>query len=99
MLNPKDGNMGLNVGYFYLGRFQIPVCSVEAPSADERLGVTSVVWILVFLFVPETASLTSEQIDDYFLAGWRAWRTSTARNKKIASGEDFSERRYGKSDP
>ena len=40
--------------------------------------------VLTFLFVPETARLTLEQIDDYFFSGKPAWTTSTSRNKKIA---------------
>lgn len=43
--------------------------------------------ILTYLFVPETARLTLEQIDEYFFSGRAAWRTSTGRNKKIAKGE------------
>jgi SP family sugar:H+ symporter-like MFS transporter len=43
--------------------------------------------VLVFLLVPETARLTLEQIDDHFLSGRAAWRTSTSRNRKIAKGE------------
>ena len=49
-------------------------------------GVTVVMLILNFLFVPETARLSLEQIDDYFASERRAWKTSTSRNKKIASG-------------
>ena len=50
-------------------------------------GVTVVMFILFFLFVPETARLSLEQIDDYFASGRRAWKTSISRNKKIAKGE------------
>lgn len=42
--------------------------------------------VLVFLMVPETAQLTLEQIDEHFLSGRAAWRTSTKRNKRIAQG-------------
>jgi hypothetical protein len=41
----------------------------------------------VFLLVPETARLTLEQIDDYWLSGRKAWKTSTSRNKKIILGQ------------
>ena len=50
-------------------------------------GVTIAVLIFVFLSVPETSRLTLEQIDNYFLSGRMAWRTSTGRNKAIATGE------------
>lgn len=53
-----------------------------------HFGVSVALFILVFLFVPETARLTLEQIDDYFTSGRKAWHTSTARNKQIASGQD-----------
>ncbi|CAI7651797.1 unnamed protein product [Penicillium bialowiezense] len=65
MLNPKYGNMGANVGYFYF-------------------GVAISVLILTYLFVPETARLTLEQIDDLFVRGDRPWRTSLKRNAAIA---------------
>lgn len=65
MLNPKYGNMGPNVGYFYF-------------------GVTIAVLSLAWIFVPETARLTLEQIDDYFMSGEKAWRTSTKKNAEIA---------------
>ena len=42
-----------------------------------------------FFFVPETARLTLEQIDDYFTLGRRAWSTSTRRNKLIANGSAY----------
>jgi SP family sugar:H+ symporter-like MFS transporter len=44
-------------------------------------------WILTFLLVPETTQLTLEQIDDHFLSGRKAWKTSTSRNKKIGKGQ------------
>lgn len=43
-------------------------------------GVTVVIAILVFLLVPETATLSLEQIDDLFYSGIRPWRTSRASN-------------------
>ena len=43
--------------------------------------------VLVFLLVPETARLTLEQIDEHYLSGRAAWRTSLGRNKKIAKQE------------
>ncbi|KAJ5104764.1 hypothetical protein NUU61_002111 [Penicillium alfredii] len=47
-------------------------------------GVTIVMMILVFLFVPETARLTLEQIDDLFTSEVSAWQTSTAKNRSIS---------------
>lgn len=41
----------------------------------------------LFLILPENARLTLEQIDEYFVSGRKAWKTSLARNKRIASGE------------
>jgi len=52
-------------------------------------GVTFVMAVLTFLFVPETARLTLEQIDDYFASGRPAWKTSTGRNRKIAGGTEW----------
>lgn len=46
-------------------------------------GVTMVVVTLVYLLVPETACLTLEQIDDSFNSGIKAWKTSTAQNKRL----------------
>jgi SP family sugar:H+ symporter-like MFS transporter len=57
-------------------------------------GVTTAMLILTWLFVPETARLTLEQLDDYFASGRPAWRTSLARNKKIARMEE-SDRAVG----
>ncbi|KAJ5512680.1 hypothetical protein N7463_002232 [Penicillium fimorum] len=48
-------------------------------------GVTAVIVILTFLLVPETAGLTLEQIDDGFNSGIKAWKTSLAKNKAVAS--------------
>ncbi|KAJ6046426.1 hypothetical protein N7444_007680 [Penicillium canescens] len=50
-------------------------------------GVTVVIAVLTFLLVPETASLTLEQIDDQFNSGIKAWETSVVRNKAIASSK------------
>jgi MFS transporter, SP family, sugar:H+ symporter len=47
---------------------------------------------MVFLFVPETARLSLEQIDDHFLPGKKAWRTSVKRNKTIERGQDLGEK-------
>lgn len=55
-------------------------------------GISALQITLVFLFIPETASLTLEQIDDYFASGRKAWRTSTRRNKLIAAGKLVEER-------
>jgi MFS transporter, SP family, sugar:H+ symporter len=65
MINPRYGNMGTNVGYFYF-------------------GLTMILLALIVLFVPETARLKLEQIDDYFESGVPAWKTSLAKNKKVA---------------
>ena len=43
-------------------------------------GVTVIIAILVFLLVPETATLSLEQIDDLFYSGIRPWKTSRASN-------------------
>ncbi|KAF5012543.1 hypothetical protein FDECE_1410 [Fusarium decemcellulare] len=48
-------------------------------------GITIVIIILTFLFVPETAKLSLEQVDEYFLGGEPAWKTSMAKNKRIAA--------------
>lgn len=50
-------------------------------------AVNVVSFVLTFLFVPETAKLTLEQIDEYFASGVPAWRTSIRKNKKLAKGE------------
>jgi hypothetical protein len=49
-------------------------------------GVTFVMIQLIFWFVPETARLTLEQVDDCFATGRGAWKTSLPRNKKLAAG-------------
>ena len=51
-------------------------------------GTSAIMVVLVFLFVPETARLTLEQIDDYFASGRKAWRTNTGRNKMITRGDE-----------
>ena len=66
MINPHNGNMGTNVGYFYF-------------------GVQTVTAIILFFIVPETARLSLEQLDRYFTSGQKAWRTSLAQNKRLAS--------------
>lgn len=48
-------------------------------------GVTMVAIILIFLFVPETARLTLEQVNDHFISGRRAWKTSLGKNKKMVT--------------
>lgn len=53
-----------------------------------HFGVSVALAALMWLFVPETARLTLEQIDEYFASGRAAWRTSTGRNKLIASGRE-----------
>ena len=52
-------------------------------------GMDFAIFILLFLMIPETARLSLEQIDDYFVSGRKPWRTSLSRNKKIALGETF----------
>ena len=52
-------------------------------------GLDILLFIVLFLYMPETARLTLKQIDDYFASGRRAWRTSIKRNKKIAKGEIY----------
>lgn len=49
-------------------------------------AVNAVSFALTFLFVPETANLTLEQIDEYFMSGVPAWRTSIRKNKLLAKG-------------
>ncbi|KAJ3549220.1 hypothetical protein NM208_g601 [Fusarium decemcellulare] len=48
-------------------------------------GITIVIIVLTFLFVPETAKLSLEQVDEYFLGGEPAWKTGMAKNKRIAA--------------
>ena len=50
-------------------------------------GIDVILFIVIFLYMPETARLTLEQIDDYFASGRRAWKTSIRLNKQIAKGE------------
>ncbi|KAJ5752107.1 hypothetical protein N7520_009024 [Penicillium odoratum] len=54
-------------------------------------GVTVVIAVLIFLLVPETASLTLEEIDNVFDSKIPPWKTSVAGNKKIAQrrGEEL----------
>ena len=53
------------------------------------LGTNIVAFLLAFAFLPETARLSLEQLDDYFESGRKAWNTSITRNKKIARGEIY----------
>ena len=46
-------------------------------------GLTVIVLGLVFLFIPETARISLEQIDDYFTSNKRAWTTSIQKNKRL----------------
>ncbi|KIW93326.1 uncharacterized protein Z519_05931 [Cladophialophora bantiana CBS 173.52] len=48
-------------------------------------GVTFVITLLIFWFVPETARLTLEQVDDYFATARPAWKTSLPGNKQLAT--------------
>ncbi|KEF59787.1 uncharacterized protein A1O9_04635 [Exophiala aquamarina CBS 119918] len=47
-------------------------------------GLLVVILAITIVFVPETGRLKLEQVDDYFASGVPAWKTSLARNKKIA---------------
>lgn len=47
-------------------------------------GLTVMLLILTLIFVPETARLKLEQIDDYFESGVPAWKTSIGKNKRTA---------------
>ncbi|KAH8697935.1 general substrate transporter [Talaromyces proteolyticus] len=48
-------------------------------------GVSAGVLVLIFLCMPETSLLTLEQIDDYFLSGDAAWKTSLRKNKLLST--------------
>lgn len=48
-------------------------------------GVTAVIGILTFLFMPNLAGVTLEQIDEGFNSGIKAWETSLPKNKPIVS--------------
>lgn len=48
-------------------------------------GITVVFIVLTFFFLPETGRLSLEQIDEYFLGGEPAWRTSLGRNKRVSA--------------
>ena len=48
-------------------------------------GLTVIIWIIMYFFVPETARLSLEQIDQLFEDGTPAWKTSLKHNKAIAS--------------
>ena len=52
-------------------------------------GLDVIGFTLLFFFLPETARLSLEQIDDYFASGRKARKTSMKRNKRIAKGEIF----------
>jgi MFS transporter, SP family, sugar:H+ symporter len=52
-------------------------------------GLDIILIIVIFLYMPETARLSLEQIDDYFASGRPAWKTSLKRNKRIARGETY----------
>jgi MFS transporter, SP family, sugar:H+ symporter len=47
-------------------------------------GLTIILLALTIVFVPETARLKLEQIDDYFESGVPAWKTTLGKNKKIS---------------
>ena len=46
-------------------------------------GLTVIMFVLTFVFIPETAGLSLEQIDDFFSSGQKAWKTSTKKNKEL----------------
>ena len=46
-------------------------------------SLTVIVFMLIFLFIPETARLSLEQIDDFFTSDQKAWTTSVKKNKKL----------------
>lgn len=46
-------------------------------------------FLIMALLLPETARLSLEQIDDSFISGRKAWRTSLSRNKLISKGEKY----------
>lgn len=48
-------------------------------------GVSMGVLVLIFLCMPETSFLTLEQVDDYFLSGDVAWKTSHRKNKLLVT--------------
>lgn len=48
-------------------------------------GITVAVILLTFAFLPETGRLSLEQIDEFFIGGDPAWKTSLRRNKRIAA--------------
>ncbi|KAH7007562.1 general substrate transporter [Ilyonectria destructans] len=53
-------------------------------------GITLVIVVLTVMFVPETARLSLEQIDTYFMEGTPAWKTNIRENKKIALTEGMN---------
>lgn len=46
-----------------------------------------VAFVILFTFLPENSRLSLEEIDEYFMSGRKAWKTSLSRNKRIAKGE------------
>jgi MFS transporter, SP family, sugar:H+ symporter len=50
-------------------------------------AITVVVIALTAFFVPELARLCLEQVDEYFLSGNLAWKTSLKGNVVVASAE------------
>jgi SP family sugar:H+ symporter-like MFS transporter len=53
-------------------------------------GLCALFFIITFFVVPETARLSLEQIDEFYASGGKAWKTSLARNKKVAAGHYVS---------
>lgn len=47
-------------------------------------GLSIILLIFTLIFVPETARLKLEQIDDHFESGNPAWKTSLGKNKRIS---------------
>lgn len=50
-------------------------------------GCEFVTLVVLFLLLPENGRLTLEQVDQYFMSGRKPWKTSLARNKRIANGK------------
>jgi MFS family permease len=50
-------------------------------------GMELIAFLILYFSLPENALLTLEQIDEYFMSGRKAWKTSLRRNKRIAAGE------------
>ncbi|KAL2782998.1 general substrate transporter [Aspergillus keveii] len=47
-------------------------------------GLEVIIFVVLFLVVPETGRISLEQIDAYFTSGVKPWKTSLAKNKKLS---------------